>query len=464
MALPTTFGIVGAGPAGLLAARAFIRLGLEVELLERHSGPGGLWDMNNPGTPMYSTCNFISNRDYGGFIGYPMPAEYPLFPRWDQIRDYIRGFSDAFGITPLVVTGADVVRATPVDSPEGRFWRVSLSDGSQRDYRGIVAATGGQWQPWLPEYPGMEDFAGDVIHSAQYTAPETFHGERVLVIGAGNSGVDIASDAAAHAERAFISTRRGYWFLPKLHDGVPSAALLSGDLTPAPDSPLHGKSLQEIQDVVLGSVGDLRNYGLPQPDHQFGATHPILNDQMLHYMSHGLLAWKPDVVAFDADGVRFADGTREDVDIIVMATGYSAPIPWLPEGILTYDGGFPRSILGALVEGQEGLYLAGALHFSGNTFPVFDQLVQLAAHDARALVTGQNADNLRYIRESYRPDLNGDASYVATRRNSNQVQVSALHKVFAELHSRFGISVPGLVDHDFYRGQLTTNTAQAVAA
>ena len=98
---PTTFAIVGGGPAGLVAARAFLRRGIEVEILERHSALGGIWNMEQPGSPMYRSCNFISSRDYGGFIGYPMPRSYPLYPRWDQIRDYVQSFARAYGLDHL---------------------------------------------------------------------------------------------------------------------------------------------------------------------------------------------------------------------------------------------------------------------------------------------------------------------------------------------------------------------------
>lgn len=456
--LPETFAIIGAGPAGLGAARAFLKLGLDVELLERHDKVGGIWNMDNTGSPMYDTCNFISSRDFGGFLGYPMPSDYPAYPKWHQIRDYVHSFAQSYGLSERTITGAHVISAEPVDSPEGRFWRVTLASGETRDYRGIVAASGAQWKPYLPEIRGLSSFSGRVIHSSAYRDPSEFRGQRVLVVGAGNSGVDIVADAAHNADEAYLSTRRGYWFLPKVLFGAPVPDLLAGNVTPPVDSPLHGLEFADMVNMILQAVGHPTQFGLPAPDHDLGQSHPIVNNQVLHYLAHGLLHHRPDIAALDGRFVEFVDGTREEIDVVVFATGYDAYIDWLPEGTLEYHDGHPQFIAGALVDGQEGLYGVGTLHFAGNTFSVFEQVAQLAAHDAKAVVTGENSDNLRRIRESFRPDLTGGFPFLATRRNANQVHLPALYQAFDELRNTYGIDIPSFQDGAAYYDELRTHS------
>lgn len=449
-ALPARYAIVGAGPAGLVTARAFLKRGLDVEILERFDEPGGIWNIEQPGSPMYRSCNFISSREYGGFIGYPMPEDYPMYPKWTQIRDYVQAFARDFGLNEKIRTNANVVHAEPVDSEAGRYWRVTLESGEVNDYRGIVVATGAQWDPFIPEIPGLDGFEGRAIHSAEYLETGEFVGKRVLVVGAGNSGVDIVSDAAVHADKAFLSTRRGYWFLPKFLYGLPVPDLLAGTVEIDPEGPLGGLSTPEVFKTVLDSVGDLTVYGLPAPDHELGASHPILNNQVLHCLAHGLLEYRPDIASIDGSTVNFVDGRQEEIDVIVFATGYDVKVPWLPEGILEYKDGHPESVMGSFIPDQLGLYIAGALHFAGNTFSIFDRTVQVVAADAEAEVTGRNADAMREIRETFRPNLQGDFPFLDTRRNANQVFIPALEAAFDELESRYGIAIPKFGDQEFY--------------
>ena len=419
-----------------------MKRGLDFEILERFDAPGGIWNIDQPGSPMYRSCHFISSRNFGGFMGYPMPAGYPMYPRWDQILEYIHSFARDYGIDEKIRTGANVVHAEPVDTEAGRFWRVTLEGGETLDYRGIVVATGSQWAPVIPSVAGLESFTGRAIHSAEYLDTNEFSGKRVLIVGAGNSGVDIAADAAFTAEKAYLSTRRGYWFLPKFLYGHPVPDLLAGNVTIAPDSPLAGMPRAEVLKAVLAAVGDLTAYGLPAPDHEFGASHPIVNNQVLHCLAHGLLEHRPDVASVSGSTVSFVDGSTTEIDVIVFATGFDIVVPWLPEGVVHYVDGHPEAVMGSFFPDQRGLYLVGILHLAGNSFSVMDRTVQLVAADAEAEVTGRNAEAMREVREQWRPDLHGGFEFLSTRRNANQVLLPALDAALAELEARYDIPIP----------------------
>jgi cation diffusion facilitator CzcD-associated flavoprotein CzcO len=217
----TTVCVIGAGPAGLAVARALSEKGIDYTHLERHTQAGGLWDIENPGTPMYESAHFISSRTVSGFSGFPMPDDYPDYPGHAQILAYLRSFADAYGLTPASASARPSPRSTRPSSAAGTpRWRVTLADGTTTEHERVIVCTGSQWHPFIPEIPGS--YTGEVRHSLDYRSPSEFAGKRVLIVGGGNSACDIACDAARSAQRAAISMRRGYWFIPKHVFGMPS--------------------------------------------------------------------------------------------------------------------------------------------------------------------------------------------------------------------------------------------------
>ena len=203
--------IVGAGPAGLIMARALLKEGIPFDCYERHSDLGGLWDPDNPGSPIYDSAHFISSKWTSYFYGFPMPDHYPDYPSHRQILDYIRSFARAFGLYEHVTFDTEVLSA----KPDGDQWKVTLGNGETRHYAGVVACPGVTWHPSMPDIPGRATFRGEIRHSVTYRSAEEFREKSVLIVGGGNSGVDMACDAARTAHRAFLSVRRGYRFVPK---------------------------------------------------------------------------------------------------------------------------------------------------------------------------------------------------------------------------------------------------------
>lgn len=444
--------IVGAGPGGLVTARAFMKYDVPFEMVERHSAIGGIWDKDNPGSPVYSSCHFISSRDYGAFIGFPMPRSYPMYPKWWQIRDYIRSFAAHYGIDEKVELNKNVVDVVCVETETGKRWKITFDSGEQRIYRGVVSASGGQWKGVIPEFEGTENFRGEIIHSSQYADPKYLEGKTVLVVGAGNSGVDIAADASQRADRAFLSTRRGYWYLPKLAFGRPVGDLLQGFIPDEELPPiLRGKTPPEIIQLVLESVvGDVTNYGLPAPDHELGQTHPITNFEVIHGLAHGTLEYRPKIERFTENGVLFSDGQEEQIDLVVLATGFDLHIPWVNEEIVPRVDEVPQFHLGSLAPGHEGMYAAGTFHFAGNTFPVFDQLVQVVAAEVAATINEEDLSKFKEIREEYDPSFKDEDTFLDLRRNANHVDVVKMAEYFEVLESKYGIPIPSFSKPDFY--------------
>jgi amino acid transporter len=426
------YALIGAGPAGLVAARALRAEGVPFDWFERGFAVGGIWNADATGSPMYASAHFISSRHMSGFVGHPMPGDYPDYPSWRQVRDYVVGFAEAEGLTDLVAFDTSVTSAVPVEGG----WDVTLSTGETRRYAGVVAAPGVNWHPNVPTYEGAELFRGEIRHSVTYRDAAEFAGKRVLVVGAGNSGVDIACDAARTADAAFLSVRRGYRFIPKHIGGVPTDALLAGKLPPP-----HGMSLPTDETKFLDRlVGDLTRYGLPAPDHELLASHPIMNTQVLHHLGHGDLHARADVVRFTADGVVFADGTEERVDLVILATGYTYGMPFLAEDLLPWRGGRPELYLNMFSREHDGLAVLGFVEFADAAYQRFEEMAQLIVLDIVLRENGGPAwESWRARKSTDRPDLRGGKTYVDSPRHANYVDAMTYQVVLADLRDRYGV-------------------------
>lgn len=445
--------IVGGGPTSMIMARALMKEGVPFDWFERHDDFGGIWDMNNPGTPMYESAHFISSKYTSGFYGQPMPADFPDYPVWWQIRDYIRDFARDWGLYDRITFGTSVERAEPLP---GDRWKVRLSDGRTKEYDGLIAAPGVTWHASVPRFAGMETFRGEIRHSVTFRSGQEFLGKRILVVGAGNSGVDIASDAARHAERAFFSVRRGYRYFPKHIAGLPTDAVVNGILELPRGLSLSG-DLNRLIDTL---VGDLTRYGLPAPDHDALSSHPIMNSQVLHHLAHGDLIAKPDIDHFTASGVVFTDGTSEELDLALLCTGYEYRIPFLDPDLFTWKSGHPQLYLNVFNREHDSLYVLGFIEFADAAYQRFDEMAQLVVMDIRARETGEHRAALRELKAHDHPDLRGGIAYVDSPRHANYVESRTYQNYLAELRDRLGWPDP---DHSYYDSIRPENTNHAVA-
>lgn len=419
-------GIIGAGPAGLSTAAALKSQGIPFEIIDAGAKVGGIWDISRDETPMYDAAHFISSKTQSAFPGFPMPESYPDYPRHDQILDYLQAYADHHGLTSSVTFRTRVERATP--APEGGGWRVALSDGSERQWSALVVATGVTWHPTTPSVPGQ--FDGEQMHAFRFKSPDIFRGKRVLIVGGGNSAADIACEAARVASRAFISLRRGYYFVPKYLFGKPTDVFAhSGpSLPPWLEEKVFGFLMNHI------IVGDLTQFGLPKPDHPILRTHPILNTQILHYLGHGDLACRSDVLELAGRRVRFVDGRDEEIDLIVWATGYQRKYPFLPD---TADTPKLDLYLELFDRRAPTRFFPGLFETDGAAYPLFGLQAQLIAV---YLAARQNAPDVAAAfdrtRAGARPDLRGGRAYLDSLRHTYYVKSDVYKKALASALSR----------------------------
>ena len=422
--------IVGAGPAGLSMARSFKARGMAFDVFERHSDVGGIWDPENPGSPIYESAHFISSKTLSGYFDYPMPADYPDYPSHRQVLEYHRAFAREYNLYENIRFNTGIRNITKND----KDWLVTLADGERRKYKGVVCASGITWNPNIPDIPG--DFNGEVIHSVRYNSAERFKGKRVLVVGAGNSGCDIACDAGANAKQAFISVRRGYYFIPKHIFGMPADVF--GETSKWAPAWLN----QFISGFLLKHVlvGDLRKVGLPAPDHKILETHPIANDQLIHHLRHGDVRAKGDIKRLNGDYVEFADGSREQIDLVVLATGYNWSIPYMDPEYFTWRGGRPDLYLSLFNREHENLFALGFMETDGGAYKLFDQMADMISAYAQEKMKGhKTAAKFERLIETDRPALNGGVHYLKTDRNAAYVNKHAYLKYLKRLRRKLGL-------------------------
>lgn len=425
---PDRVCIVGAGPSGLVAARQLRYAGIPFDIYEKHSAVGGIWDPENEGSPIYRTCHFISSRYTSGFHGHPMPASFPDYPSWRNILWYIQDFAANEKLDRLVQLNARVEQAEL--QPDGG-WLVSVN-GQTKHYRALIAAPGVTWHPNVPKLPGQDAFAGEIRHSSSYYDPSEFSGKRVLIVGAGNSGVDIACDAANSADAAFISFRRGYRFVPKHIFGVPLDVFSNyGGKPPA------GFGLPEDLDQLLdGIVGDVTKLGVAKPDHKALESHPIVNDQIVHYLRHGDVKAKPDIARLEGQDVVFVDGTRERIDLILLATGYDYRLPFLDENLFEWKHNHPDLYLNIFNRSVNSLYVLGFIEFADAAYRHFEAQAQMVAMDL--CLGGAQKDEFQRMKREHRPDLRGGHKYIDTPRHATYVDIQTYRNVLDEVRAKFG--------------------------
>ncbi len=338
-AKPTTC-VIGAGISGLTTGKAFSDWGLPYTCFEASDDIGGNWYFGNPNgrSSAYQSLHIDTSRDGVSFRDMPMgPDEYPDYPHHTQILGYLNRYAEAFSLR-------DQIRfSTPVEHAERRpngGWSIQLGDGSTEEFDFLVVGNGHHWDPRLPDFPGS--FDGQTIHSHHYIDPQTplnMAGKRVLVVGIGNSAVDIVSELSRKgvAEKVFLSTRSGAWVMPKYFMGRPMDTIVKVN----PRLPL---SLQRRMARILPRLasGRMEDFGLPHPNHNFLEAHPTVSSELLLRLGSGDAVAKPNVQELEGGSVRFEDGSTEEIDVIVYATGYRITFPFFdPEFLSAPDNRFP---------------------------------------------------------------------------------------------------------------------------
>ena len=287
-----------------------------------------------------------------------------------------------------------------------------------------MIANGHNWDPRRPELPGQ--FDGLQLHSAEYKTPEMLEGRRVLVIGAGNSGGDIAVESGQHAAQTYHSMRRGYYFLPKFWRGFPLDQV--GETLLRWRLPLFLRRWLGIGVSYL-TLGDIRRLGFPAADHKLFETHPIVNSQLVYSVAHGDVTIKPDVAELCGDRVRFVDGSDVEIDLIIYATGFNISFPFIDESELNWRDGRPDLYLNVFHPERDALFIVGLIQPDSGQWGLVDYQGQLIAAYLQGLDRETNtAKNFQERKRAERPKLNHGIGYINSARHLLEVEHFAYRK------------------------------------
>ncbi len=362
--------IIGAGSSGLTAGKNLKQLGVPFEIIERADDLGGLWNYNNPESSVYRSTHLISSKPLTEFTDFPLPETYPDYPGHRQVYEYFQAYASKFGLREKIKFNTSVEKV----QRENGEWAVTFAGGDKQNYRGLIIANGHLRDPRFPDYPGA--FAGEVLHSKQYKTPDILRDKRVLVVGAGNSGCDIAVEAAQNAARTFHSVRRGYHYIPKFMFAKPSDQI--GEALLKLRIPLFMR--RAINTTVLRLIyGQPHHFGLQKPDHKLFESHPIINSQIYYYLGHGDIEPKPDIAALQGKSIAFKDGSEEEIDLIIYATGYNISFPFIDTKHLNWNENHPKLFMNVFHPEYDNLFVAGMIQPDSGQWGLVDYQAQLIA-------------------------------------------------------------------------------------
>ena len=265
--------IIGAGAAGLGALKVLLDEGFSVDCFERSDRVGGHWHTD------YECLHLITPRGSSGFEGSPMPADYPLFPSRDQMRDYIVGFAAEHGLEAHIAFNTEVTAARPLDGPAAG-WEVTTADGERRRYDGVIVANGHLWDPFVPEYPGR--FDGQVLHSAEYRNAGDLAASGCSWSAPATRAATWPSTPRRRAATPYVSVRDGLMFQPKTLFGRPRSELpLLGRLPVAPAGARDARADRRLARRARALRPARARDAQPAPQQ------PVVNGQLLHFIHHG---------------------------------------------------------------------------------------------------------------------------------------------------------------------------------
>jgi cation diffusion facilitator CzcD-associated flavoprotein CzcO len=326
--------VIGAGVSGLTALKSLGDWEVPHTCFEASDDIGGNWYFQNPNgrSSAYRSLHIDTSKNAISFQDFPMDERYPDFPHHSEIKQFLDEYAERFGLREHVRFETPVEQAERLD---GGGWRISTADGHEL-FDALLVCNGHHWDPSYPEFPGH--FAGEAIHSHHYidpTDPLDLIGKRVLVVGIGNSAVDITSELSRKgvAEQVFISTRSGAWVVPKYVFGRPADQVFKTN--PRLPLGLQRRFARMLPRLVSGRMED---FGLPTPNHHFLEAHPTVSSELLLRLGSGDAVAKPDVAELQGDRVRFTDGSVEQVDAIVYATGYMISFPFFDPDFISAPG------------------------------------------------------------------------------------------------------------------------------
>jgi dimethylaniline monooxygenase (N-oxide forming) len=366
--------VVGAGSSGIASAKVLHARGIPFDVYEVSDRVGGNWVFGNANgmSSSYRSLHINTSRERMEYSDFPMPKSYPDFPHHTQIAAYFDAYVDHFGFRDAIRFGTGVEHVARRD--DGR-WDVRIATGETIAYDAVVVANGHHWDPRPPEppFPGHDTFAGEQLHAHHYRTEDQLAGRDVVVLGMGNSAMDIAVDASYSAANTYLAARRGAHIIPKYLFGRPIDQIGGAEWLPG------WVRFPMFRLMLRLSVGSMETYGLPRPDHKFAQAHPTISGRILDRLAHGAIVPKPNIAALDGDQVRFTDDTSVHADLVIYCTGYRISFPFLDPDVLAAPENEVPLYRHVFHPDVEGLYFVGLVQPLGAIMPIAERQSELIA-------------------------------------------------------------------------------------
>jgi hypothetical protein len=350
--------------------KALAAADISFDCFEASDDIGGNWHIGNKNgmSSAYESLRINTTRELMQYADFPMSADYPDYPNHRQIKAYFDDYMAAFSLREHVSFNSTVNNVRRSD--DGR-WEVQVNDESPRYYHHVVVANGHHWDPRWPDPAHPGDFDGMIMHSHRYLSPwdpVDMEGKRVVVVGMGNSAVDIACELADKniTERVYLSARETSWVLPKYLWGVPVASKMP------PRLPWRLQSLL-MRGVLKLATGSPRRHGLPKPAYPLLATHPTISQHLFDKLDTGDITYKPGIESLQGTHIHFTDGTRVAADVLIYCTGYNVSFPFFDPAFISAPENKLPLWMRLCKPGEDGLYFLGRLQPLGAIMPIAEQ-------------------------------------------------------------------------------------------
>jgi dimethylaniline monooxygenase (N-oxide forming) len=448
--------IIGAGSSGIAAAKALLDRGVPFDCFECSDQVGGNWVFGNRNgmSAAYRDLFINVSRERMAYADYPMPTSYPDFPHHTHIKEYFDNYVDHFGLRPHIEFETSVEHVT---QREDGVWEVTIERGERgeggaggcgggggdgetgrrdgggretREYDALLVANGHHWDQRWPEppFPGQDTFAGEQLHAHAYIDNSIFAGKDVVILGMGNSAMDIAVESSYVAAHTYLSARKGAWIIPKYVFGKPVDQL--------PNNPRVPFAIRQrmIHQTIKTITGPPERYGLPKPDHKFGEAHPTVSGRILDRIAHGTISPKPNISSLEGETVRFTDGSEVHADVVVYCTGYKITFPFFDEGFMAAPDNHIELFRRVFHPDIPGLYFIGLLQPLGAIMPLAEAQSAWVGDHLRGEYALPSASDVRA--DIARDQAAMRKRYVASKRHTIQVDFDDyLYALAAERHA-----------------------------
>ncbi|XP_044122190.1 flavin-containing monooxygenase 5-like [Neovison vison] len=339
--------VIGAGVSGLGAIKTCLEEGLEPTCFEGSDDIGGVWryeEKAESGRPsIYESATSNTSKEMTTYSDYPFPDHFPNYLHNSRIMEYLRMYVQHFHLLKHIRFLSKVcsVRKRSDFSCTGQWDVIVEAAGKQESYvfDGIMVCTGLYTDPFLPlqNFPGIKRFKGQYIHSWEYKSPERFRGKKIIVVGIGNSGADLAVELSHVASQVFLSTRRGAWIWNRVWDyGMPVDTILFTRFKAVLNKCCPTFLINRWAENKLNARFNHDVYGL-LPQHRFLSHQATFSDDLPNHIISGRVLIKPNVREFTETSAIFEDGTEEDLDVVIFATGYTFSFPFLENNPTVLD-------------------------------------------------------------------------------------------------------------------------------